>query len=85
MLNTETCFDSRDFISFCQEVECACEKYFTDEYQSPNFCFDDGGDLDTILELYNNKCPIPDAINEMVEYIESGYIDAYLNTPPWDR
>ena len=85
MLTTDTCFQSPAFIAFCEEVERACEKYFETEYTAPSFCFDDGVELDLILELYNNKTPIPDAINEMCECIESAEIDAYLSTPPWDR
>jgi hypothetical protein len=85
MLTTDTCFQSPAFIAFCEEVERACEKYFETEYTAPSFCFDDGWQLDLILELYNNKCPVPDAINEMCEGIESAEIDAYLSTPPWDR
>jgi len=85
MLTTDTCFKSPSFITFCQEVETACEKVFTNAYVSLSFCFDDGWQLDLILELFNNGCPVPDAVNEMCDGIESAEIDAYLSTPPWDR
>lgn len=85
MLTTETCFKSPEFITFCEEVERECEKVFSNNYASPSYCFDDGWQLELILELYNNGCPIPDAVNEMCEGIESEAIDAYLSTPPWDR
>jgi hypothetical protein len=85
MLTTDTCFESPTFITFCEEVERACEKVFSNAYAAPSFCFDDGWQLDLILELFNNGCPVPDAVNEMCEGIESAEIDAYLSTPPWDR
>lgn len=85
MLTTETCFKSSNFIAFCEEVERACENVLSNPYTSPSFCFDDGWQLDLILELYNEKCPVPDAVDQMCEGIESAEIDAYLSTPPWDR
>lgn len=85
MLTTETCLNSSNFISFCEEVERACERVFENDYVGYSFCFDGGWELELILELYNNMCPVPDAVNEMCLAIESAEIDAYLSTAPWDR
>ena len=85
MVTTETCFNSVSFLSFCEEVESACEKVFENDYVSYSFCFDDGWQLELILELYNEGCPVPDAVDQMCEAISDAEIDAYLSTPPWDR
>jgi hypothetical protein len=85
MLYTEDCFDSPSFVEFCQSVEFACEKFHENEHVSITYCFDDGIDLEAILELYNKNATIEEATKAMVDHIESGAIDAYLSTPPWDR
>jgi hypothetical protein len=85
MLTIANCSDSPNFCRFCEEVEEACSKAFSNAYYEPSFCFNEGWELDLILELYNNQTPVPDAINEMVEAIEHAEYDAYMSTPPWDR
>ena len=79
MLTPENCFEDPKFTAWWDEVDAVV----LDTMEPCYVTFDDYPMLDTLIDLYNEGCPVPDAAAEAIESYQIGQAEAEMAIPSW--
>lgn len=75
-LTTDNCFQSKDFVAFITSAEKIANETIERPAGYPDFCFDDGFELEIVLDYFNTEY----ADWQAVEAIQTKYEElAYEN------